>query len=332
MNNYPKISIVVPLYNVEAYIVDCLQSVARQTYGGAMECIIVDDRGTDNSLALVNQFIADYKGAISFQVFRHNQNRGLSAARNTGLNAATGDYVYFLDSDDWLSCDCIHVLAKPLEKGQYDMVVGAFQIEGEDWGVPKLLLEEGEYRESVILEEYCNRRFYMMACNKLCNKSFLLQSGLYFKEGIIHEDDLWSFVAATKMSSMYVVQQKTYHYLLRNESLGGVPCKRQSIQHRDGYAETVIAMAKYSGCAQNCSLAFENLFYNYTEKVRRISKSIHCDFMHIYIEYRKFHKYNPFRAYRLHQIKKKRFIFELNNIMPNTIGYHYLLLMHKLLD
>ena len=62
----PRISIIIPLYNVEAYISDCLQSVARQTYSGEMECIIVDDCGTDNSLCLVEQFIAAYTGSAFY--------------------------------------------------------------------------------------------------------------------------------------------------------------------------------------------------------------------------------------------------------------------------
>ena len=105
-NMLPKISIIIPIYNVEPYIEDCLQSVMRQTYRGMMECILVDDCGTDNSMKVAEQLIKIYNGPIDFKVLHHEHNRGLSAARNTGIDAACGDYVYFLDSDDWISDDC----------------------------------------------------------------------------------------------------------------------------------------------------------------------------------------------------------------------------------
>ena len=72
----------------------------RQTYQGAMECLIVDDCGTDDSMAIAERTIATYEGPIVFQVLHHERNRGLSAARNTGTLAAKGDYLYYLDSDD----------------------------------------------------------------------------------------------------------------------------------------------------------------------------------------------------------------------------------------
>lgn len=95
-----KLSIVIPVFNVAPYIADCLRSVMRQTYTGSMECLIVDDCGTDDSIAIAKQMIADYKGPIRFQILHHEWNRGLSAARNTGTEAATGEYLYYLDSDD----------------------------------------------------------------------------------------------------------------------------------------------------------------------------------------------------------------------------------------
>ena len=89
-----RLSIIIPVYNVEPYIEDCLRSVMRQTYQGAMECLIVDDCGTDDSMAIAERTIATYEGPIVFQVLHHERNRGLSAARNTGTLAAKGDYLY----------------------------------------------------------------------------------------------------------------------------------------------------------------------------------------------------------------------------------------------
>ena len=168
-----KISIIIPIYNVELYITDCLQSVMRQTYTGPLECILVDDCGTDNSILIAEQMIADYKGPIEFRILHHEHNRGLSAARNTGMDASTGDYVYFLDSDDWISDDCIEKLAKPLQQKEVDIVVGNYESVGEPRCVLELSLSEGQYHEKGINKTFCNNGVYVMAWNKLYRKDFM---------------------------------------------------------------------------------------------------------------------------------------------------------------
>ena len=117
-----KVSIIIPVYNVEQYIGNCLRSVMRQTYKGPMECLIIDDCGTDDSIAIAEGVIREYNdnanvnlnanldlevnatldfiggGGIRFEILHHERNRGLSAARNTGTEAATGDYILYIDS------------------------------------------------------------------------------------------------------------------------------------------------------------------------------------------------------------------------------------------
>ena len=119
------VSIIIPVYNVAPYIEDCLKSVMMQTYKGEMECIIVDDCGTDDSIAIAEQMIAAYQGAIQFRMLHHERNKGLSAARNTGTIAATGDYIYYLDSDDEITEDCIEkLMAVAMHDPGIEMVQG----------------------------------------------------------------------------------------------------------------------------------------------------------------------------------------------------------------
>ena len=106
------VSIIIPTYNVASYIIECLESVASQTYRGSLECIVVDDCGTDDSIALADNFIQHYSGKIDFRILHREKNGGLSAARNTGLNEAKGEFVYFLDSDDYITPDCIESLVE----------------------------------------------------------------------------------------------------------------------------------------------------------------------------------------------------------------------------
>ena len=141
---------------------------------------------------LAEQLILRYQGNVHFFIIHHDRNRGLSAARNSGTDAATGDYIYYLDSDDYISDDCIATLTAPLAGSQCDIVIGNYEIVGKDWGIPRLLVEEGLYRND-ILSMYCTGKIYMMAWGKLYKKSFLEHNNLYFKEGILHEDDHMSF-------------------------------------------------------------------------------------------------------------------------------------------
>ena len=101
-----KVSIIIPIYNVEPYIERCLQSVVSQTYP-YFECILIDDCGNDRSMPFAEQFIQNYSGEIHFRILRHENNCGLSSARNTGMKAANGDYIYFMDSDDAITPECI---------------------------------------------------------------------------------------------------------------------------------------------------------------------------------------------------------------------------------
>ena len=216
-----KISIVIPVYNVAPYIAECIQSVMNQTWQGDMECILVDDCGTDDSMTVVGMKLKDYNGKIDFKIVHHQQNRGLSAARNSGIEAVTGDYVYFLDSDDEITPDCIERLTRPMNgEKTFDLVVGDYRITGSDMPKPPLLLQDGcsLYREDV-LHSYRKGEWYMLSVNKLYRVGFLKSNHLLFLEGIIHEDELWSFQVACLAQSMYAVGSETYIYKVREGSI-----------------------------------------------------------------------------------------------------------------
>ena len=218
-----KISIIIPVYNVATYIERCLDSVIAQTYPD-IECILVDDCGTDDSMEIAGEKIEHYSGPIEFKTVRHEKNRGLSAARNTGTDIATGEYVYYLDSDDLILPDTLELMAKPLETDRLDFVVGNYASGGDGMCFEPL---HPPYRKSYlnreILGSYLSRQWYMMAWNKLVRREFLLEMGLMFEEGLLHEDKLWSFKLACHARSMGVVPAITYVYTLRQGSIMAKP-------------------------------------------------------------------------------------------------------------
>ena len=209
-----KISIIVPVYNVELYIRECFSSIASQTYDGEMECIFVDDCGQDNSVEILEKMIANYNGDISFSIIHHEHNKGLSGARNTGIRNATGNYIYFIDSDDTITPDCIEKLATLVEKYPgVDLVQGStksklkwFQLAHKNF--PEYT-ENLKWIKTTMLQRFT---IPMTAWNKLVKKDLIKEYGLYFEEGLIHEDEVWNFMLAKHVHSIAFCCDITYNY------------------------------------------------------------------------------------------------------------------------
>lgn len=122
-----SISLIIPVYNMEKYLVHCLESVIKQI-SSFDEIIIVNDGSTDNSLFICEKYMSKYK---NFKLI-NQENKGLSAARNIGMNLASSEYVMFLDSDDYLRTDTVSCLKKELRKFHYDVIYFDTDIHCED--------------------------------------------------------------------------------------------------------------------------------------------------------------------------------------------------------
>lgn len=213
-----KVSIIIPVYNVDSYIETCLQSVFNQTYQN-IEVIIVDDCGTDHSMEIVEKVVSTYKGTFSIKILHHNLNSGLSAARNTGIKNATGEYIYFLDSDDTLPNNSIFSLVTiAQEYPNVDFVIGEMEIKGSNQTYP-LLTQKYINNNTIIFTDYLQYKWYIMACNKLLRRKFILEKQLLFKEGLLHEDEDFSFRLAQSANSMACCYAKTYTYRINNSSI-----------------------------------------------------------------------------------------------------------------
>ena len=217
-----KVSIIIPVYKVEQYIIRCIDSVLHQTYRN-LEVILVDDCSPDHSMEKAHQCInkSPLSKDLQFKYLKHDHNRGLSAARNTGLNAASGEYIYFLDSDDEITPDCVEVLISPLNNREYDMVIANYKTSGIRESLRDASLYNGEIvgRRNIV-EARRKGLWYPMAWNKLINVQFIKENNLEFCEGAIHEDELFTAEAACVMKSMCCVGNViTYNYILRSNSI-----------------------------------------------------------------------------------------------------------------
>lgn len=238
-----KVSIIIPIYNVSAYIERCIKSVMNQTYQD-IECILVNDATPDDSVAIAERLIADYTGPIQFRVINRKHNGGISAARNTGADVATGDYLYFFDSDDEITPDCIEKLSRPvLNDPSIEMVEGCYTTITTDCNNVTSELRESKPQIEITTKEAVREFFFSrqyenrLAWNKLVQKDFFLKNQLYFKVGLIGEDDFWHFHYNKFLSHLYIIPDITYKYYKRPNSITTTPNKNYRDQVVLRYAE-----------------------------------------------------------------------------------------------
>ena len=252
-----KVSIIIPVYNVAPYIGDCIQSVMRQTYKGEMECLLIDDCGEDDSIAIAEKMIREYndnegrrtiderqktkddslddnegrktkddnvRGRIRFKILRHERNRGLSAARNTGTHEAKGDYLFYLDSDDEITDDCIEkLMQRVIEDPDIEMVLGSVcrhRMNGESVISPeRIVLPLASSNEEVRKCFYQYGQIYVNVWNKLLKRRVIIENNILCKEGLLYEDNLWVFYLLKYVKKAAFVSDITYHKNIRPQSI-----------------------------------------------------------------------------------------------------------------
>ena len=219
------ISIIIPIYNVEKYVAECLNSVISQTYDHSkIECIIVNDCTPDKSMDIVNKIIGKYSGEMTFITHRHKENKGLSSARNTGISIATGEYLYFLDSDDYIYPNSIELLMEGVEKYKdIDIVVGNFF--DERLNRPLMNIHNNEMLKSVDLL-FFGKMENKSACNNLIKRNLFSLHNLRFPVGRYYEDIVLKYQLFSYVNKVYVVSQCTYFY---RDNLNGI-IRKQSIE------------------------------------------------------------------------------------------------------
>ena len=211
-----KISVIVPIYNVEEYVLGCLKSVAKQTFDD-FECICVDDGSTDNSGKIADDFALSDK---RFSVI-HQKNGGLSDARNTGMKNATGDWIFFLDSDDYLHPQTLEILLDTALKNAVNVVNCGSQNTSDKY---KEILEQVNITNCKIsiiknpLESFLTKRAIKTgACFRLYKKSLIEK--IPFIKGIHFEDIPFTTQLMNEIEKMAFVDAPLYYYYKNPNSI-----------------------------------------------------------------------------------------------------------------
>ncbi len=220
-----KITIIVPIYNVEKYLRQALDSVVCQTYKN-LEVLLIDDGSTDNSSKIAEEYAKKDKRFIVI----HQANKGLSGARNTGLDKATGKYIMFLDSDDFFDETACETLYNCIESTNADYVIGNYTNTNEDgtkWQNP--VFDKEKYKSfKLSIKDYTNS-FYIMnsgVWNKIFRKTFLDELNIHFIERLPAEDAIFTTDCFIHAENVYYTPENVYNYRLRDSNSISTNCSK----------------------------------------------------------------------------------------------------------
>ncbi len=211
------ISIIVPVYNVEPYLDRCVQSIVNQTYRN-LEIILVDDGSPDRCPQMCDAWA---EKDLRIKVI-HKENGGLSDARNAGMNAATGEYIGFVDSDDWIAPEMVERLKAAMEADRSDIAACTVEMVWEDGSPGRLLtvrencvLDRLEAQEALLDESMLKQPVWY----KLYRKEMI--QDIHFELGKTHEDVFWSYQAVGNAKRVSVIDYIGYYYWQRGDSIMG---------------------------------------------------------------------------------------------------------------
>lgn len=212
-----KISVIIPVYNAEKWLPKCMDSVLSQTYSN-LEILLINDGSTDSSGSLCDTYAQEHPEIHAY----HQPNQGLSAARNTGLDKALGEYLFFLDSDDFLEPSALEMLYHSLKKNNADVVIGSYQT--VDTTNQPLTKENFSYpsTETIISEkEFWDFSLHHVAATIACSKLYpkKIWDNLRFPVGKIHEDNAVVHYVVKQCKKIVCLNQVVLNYRSTPDSI-----------------------------------------------------------------------------------------------------------------
>ncbi|WP_052191760.1 glycosyltransferase [Cetobacterium sp. ZWU0022] len=234
------LSIIVPIYNVEEYLEECLKSIYKLNI--KKEIILVNDESPDNSKIIIEK----YKELYPEETIVINQkNKGLSGARNSGLERAKGEYISFIDSDDYIDTQKYEQLFEKVKNQNLDIIVGDYlKFENNQIFQGRRVDEQIKKMEIVTGKEYLEKcirfnSFREEVWDDIFNREFLIKNNLKFKEKLLHEDTLFFIQALAKAKKVKYFDVKFYMYRQRQGSIMST-LKLKNYQHKIYIANEIL--------------------------------------------------------------------------------------------
>ena len=224
------ISVIVPVYKVVPYLRQCIESIISQTYRD-LEILLIDDGSPDEC----GEICEEYKEKDHRVRVFHTENHGLSAARNLGLQYAKGEYIGFIDSDDWIEPEMYEVLLRRLHESEYDIVVCGYEVISDkkikEWKQVEAVCDHNDALTSLIKEKINNAVW-----NKLYSKELLQKSEIddaLFPEGENYEDIAVMHRIVDNAKSVAIMPEMLYHYRIRLGSITKTNTAKNLIDYAD---------------------------------------------------------------------------------------------------
>lgn len=223
-----KLSIIVPCYNVEQYVEKCINSLENQDIPKEeYEILAYNDESKDGTLAILERLAETYPNV---KVASH-KNKGLSGTRNRGIREAQGDFVWFIDSDDWITENCLGEILSSIKDDTDIVAFSGFIPEGNRSVGARIYGEEVTDKRTLFTHSFADGApFYMH------RREFLVKNNLFFKEGIKHEDTLFTPIVLNEARNVVLYRTPVYHYLLRAGSITTVVDIKRIYDLRDNMA------------------------------------------------------------------------------------------------
>lgn len=223
------VSVIIPIYNVEEFLTKCIESIRQQTYEN-IEIILINDESPDNC-----DEICDYYALIDSRIkVVHQKNGGLSDARNTGIKLSKGEYILFVDSDDYIDQKTIEILINKAEENGLDIVSANGFRRGKNMEVEmtKIPIPENKIFSGIEYMYYriTKGNFQASAWINLYKSELIKDNSLYFKKGLIHEDEHWTPQVLLKAQKVMYINFHFYNYNIRENSITHTKNKEKNIE------------------------------------------------------------------------------------------------------
>lgn len=216
--NKPLITIAMPVYNVEKYVERALLSALNQTYDN-LEILVIDDKGADKSMEIVSKIMSSHPKGNNVRIIDHVVNRGTGATKNSAIDNARGEYLFFMDSDDYITPRCIESLYSAIYNNDAEMAIGSFMHFSIDNNseYPHLCSNKIFSGEDAYEDFYNSKSYFVQTWNKLYKLSLLRESKVYCIPSNTNEDIFFSFQLLHNVKKIVCIDDITYYY-----AVGGI--------------------------------------------------------------------------------------------------------------
>lgn len=246
-----KLSIIIPIYNVEKYLERCINSIINQNTNEC-EIILVDDGSTDSSSNICDSYSSQYDYIRTI----HQINQGLSCARNTGINKAKGDYIWFIDGDDYIANNALHVILSQISSNSDIYIINhinSYQNYYIDYKV------SFPHKKKITGIECLKMNGAIQAWVSICKRDLLIQNNIFFTKGIYHEDFEFSIRLYSLAKTVEHINKSLYYYI----------CDRNGSIMNQASSKSAIGYAKSAPLIYNFLLNHQ-FPYNITSEINKI--------------------------------------------------------------